>query len=595
MKLEKLTHPKNLILIFIPFFMAFFWIGYITHWTFSEVHPSLVARHLFSADRIHYLFSLKPLYNFLLFVSYHVSTTLDIYPVLFNRMLFVFNGVALSFLLYLIVRKKTDTYNGLLALLIFISSHIFLTRGFRVRSDLLISTLGCLSLFLSLKGVERKTDKNPQSFLILALLLCMLLISPKGVYWLCWVGLLLKESLNSIGEKIFAVKRWGIFIAGTVLVSFIFQDPFFTQALRTSILFYIDNLQDVLIVIRDNGFFSFWKSPSFFSDFIFKNPQIILIIFLKAGFVLYQTVFSRERKWNLSDASFALLLFFFIFHPQKKPFFFCALTPWFVLHFFTDPFYIKHRDKLYSLRFRKNFLIFLFVYGAMALFLKSSLAYRRYNNFEQRRVIGQISRFFQTFPSLRVYDPHAFLIHPQSRHWFLGPYEGYRVPLEKNIQDRKIDVVFNAAGTSLDDILPQLLKEGVGFVNVQNYVYYRSLQIPLSPTDQFSGKVLLQRMEEKITTHFEKKSRLYWYMFLDEYRRPFVTEEPYRDCVISSSFQRSAFLESRCVYSQKHFIEGITILPPEKARFLALFYIPPPRGVSPGASVKSLLMYDMFF
>ena len=592
---EELKNPKLLIPLFVSFVMAFLWIGYITYWTSSEVYPSLSVRHLFSKDDIHYLFSIKPLYNFLLFVSFHVSSALNMYPVLFNRMLFAFNGVVLSLLLYAVIRKKTNPYNGLAAVLIFISSHIFLTRGFRIRSDLLISTLGFLALFLSLKSSEQKSKKSSQDLLTLALLFAMPLVSPKGVYWLFWVGLLLKESFQQRGAKFFTLKRGLICLAATALISVVFQDPFFFQAIQNSADFYRGNIKDVWVFIKDRGFFTPWTELSLFSAFLLKNPQIVLIILLKTGFVFYQTIRSKERKWNLSDTSFAFLLFFFLFHPQQKPFFICALTPWFLFHFFTDPFYLKQRDRIYSLTFRKGFMVFLVIYGATALFLKSSKSYRIYNNLEQKRLIAQVSRFFQKFPSLRIYDPHAFLIHPSGRHWFLGPYEAHKLSLKYYIRAYKIDVIFNSASTRLSLMLSEGSEKEVNFVNVQSQIHYRSLQFPLSTGQQFTGKFLLKNLEEQTATLFSKNKQLYWYMFLDKYRRPLITKRSYSLCLTPSFSSRSISLKRRCAYSRTHFIKGLTLLPPKEAWFLAFFYIPPPQGISPLSSVKGLFIYDVFF
>ncbi|MCY4512466.1 MAG: hypothetical protein OXB86_02115 [Bdellovibrionales bacterium] len=593
MTFKVLKNPKLLPAVFLSFFLAFLWLGCVTYWTSSEVHPSLVARHMFTKDSIHYLFSLKPFYNLLLFLSFHISTALNMYPVLFNRILFAFNGAVLSFLLYSTIRKKTDSHNGLIALLVFISSHIFLTRGFRIRSDMLISTLGFLALFLSLKDSEQKSKDSSTVFLILAVFVSMLLVSPKGVYWLFWVGCLLKESFRQKRIKFLTLKRSLLFLFGMALIAFVFQDPFFLKAIESSAGFYKGNLKDVWVFIKDRGFFTPWTELSLFSSFLFKNPQIVFIIFLKTGFVFYRTILSKERKWSLFDTSFVFLLFFFIFHPQPKPFFVCALTPWFLFHFFTDPIYLKLRDKLYSSQFIKGFLIFLFVYGAIALFLKGFVTYKRYNNFRQRKLIAQVSGFFQDFPSLSIYDPHAFLIHLRSRHWFLGPYEAHRLPLTDYIKDHKTDVIFNAAATILSKMLNETTKREEKFINVQSQIYYRSLKVPLSSLNQFSGKLLLKKLEKKVNTSFSEKKRLYWYMFLDKFQRPFVTNKPYGLCLDSLSSSRS--LKPRCAYSRKGFIKGLTVPPPPEAKFLVLFYIPPPQGISPLDSVKGLFIYDVFF
>lgn len=593
MNFEKLQNPGVFLFIFLSFFLGFLWIGYAAYWTSSEIHPVLTARHLFTGDQIHYLFSLKPIYNFLLFLSFHVSTAFNLYPVLFSRILFVLNGTALSFLLYSTIRKKTGSYDGLIALLIFISSHIFLTRGFRIRSDLLVSSLGFLALFLSLNSSEQKSKGGLTDFLILTVFFSMILVSPKGVYWLFWVGFLLKESFRQRGAKILTLRNSLLYIFGVILLAFAFKDPFFLKAIESSAGFYGDNLKDVGVFIRDRGILSPWTELSLFFSFLVKNPQIVLIIFLKAGFVFYRTVFSKKRKWSLPDTSFVFLLFFFIFHPQPKPFFICALTPWFLFHFFTDPFYIKMKDRFYSTQFKKAFLIFLFAFGAVSLFFKGSATYKIYNNFNQRKLITQVNGFFRAFPSLSIYDPHAFLVHPQSQHWFLGPYEAHKLPLVDYIKEHKTDVIFNKTSARLNQVLGKATEKEEGFINVQSQIYYRSLKIPFQPLNQFFGGFLLKKLEKEIITSFSEKKRLYWYMFLDQHQRPFVTNEPYGLC--RGSLSSARFLKPRCAYSREGFMKGLTVSPPPEAKFLVLFYIPPPQGISPLDSVKSLFIYDVFF
>ena len=587
---------KNPLIFFVLFFGGFLWMSCSAHWTLSEVYPSLTARRLLSPDRIYYLFSLKPLYNFLLFISFHVSSILNMYPVSLNRILFAFNGAGLAFFLYKIIKKKTDSFNALTAVLLLITSHIFLTRGFRIRSDLLISTLGLSAVLFSLKSAENKKTGLRRENFSFGLLLCMLLVSPKGVYWLGFAGLLVKESLNLAKKQIFSLKKTGLFFTGIVLLSFAFQDPFFIKAVKNSALFYINNLKDSALSVKTGGAFALWgREISFFSDFMRKNPQIILIALLKAGFVFYQTTVLKERKWNLSDTSFAVLLSVSLFHPQQKPFFLCALTPWFLLHFFTDPFYNKHRDSFYSPLFKKGFLLFLFCYAGGALFLRGVRVFKIYNNFEQKAAVRQVEGFFKTLPSLRIYNSSAFLRHPNSLNWFLGPYESHRAPLKQLVEDHKVDVIFHAPDFTLQQFLSQDPVEETGWTNVQSHIYYRSLQIPVSPGERISGQTLLKKTEQKTSSRFKKENRRYWYMFLNENRRPVSTAGG--DVVCPATFPDLVSgnrLRPHCPYRREDFIKGITAPPSGSARLLAVFYIPPPAGVSKKISVISLFIYDIF-
>ena len=655
MRSQKFFHTKGqingkaLAVFLVVFSAVFLWIGLLARWTASEVYPSVTIRHLFSEQGAYYLFSIKPLYNLFLFVSFHVSEILDIYPVTLNRILFTFNGIALSVLLYKAVRKKSDFYNGALAVLILVSSHIFLTRGFRIRSDLLLSSMG----FLALLSAQKFSEDGAKRRFIAPLLFCMPLVSPKGLYWLIFTGLLLKDTLNRFNlkipvptegksrnfsnkisikrakQRIFSLKSSVVLFVAGAGMSFVFQDPFFLKAAKSALIFYMDNLRGVFDDIRKIGWLSPWKNMSHFFVFATNNFQIVLIILLKTGFTCYETIFSKRRSWTFTDTSFICCLLFFVFHPSQKLFFLCALTPYFLFYFFTDPFYLRQRDKLYSSRFRRRFLIFLLCYGSVTLLLTGRLAYKRNNNLQQRTAVRTAENFFRALPDLRIYDPHGFLIHPGGRHWFLGPYESHKLRLKKSITESRIDVIFDRSDDKLRQAIEDL-KEEVGLVNVQNHIYYRSAQIPLTGKEnaRFSGKFLLRVFKEKQRAEFSKKGKartadflsdsvavedpdfsqkqktrpagqrsapieeIRWYMFLDRNRRPLFPGAPYTYCFSPAD---SPTLKPRCAYREQDF-KGGAVKPPKGARFLAVFSIPPPPSeLSKKFSFRGLFHYDIFF
>ena len=141
---------KGLLLVSILTIAAFGALSLLTHWTFSEVYSVHTARYLFSGEYSRdFLFSLKPLFNLFLFVSFKISEWLSVYPMTLARFLFFLNGIGIVFLTWLIVRKQSNVFSAALAVLILVSSPIFLERGFRVRSDLLVTTLSLAVVALS--------------------------------------------------------------------------------------------------------------------------------------------------------------------------------------------------------------------------------------------------------------------------------------------------------------------------------------------------------------------------------------------------------------------------------------------------------------
>ena len=191
--LENLFGIKSFLIFFSLFFIVFAGIGFLAHWNASEIYPVHTAQYLFSKNMSSYLFSMKSLYNFLLFLSFYFSDLFSVFPMTVARMLFALNGCLLMALLFVLVRKKTDSLNAFLAVFLFVGSQIFLERGFRVRSDLLVSTFTLFSVYLAME----RDNKNLWRFVYMVLFFAgSLLISPKAVYWLLFAGVLLANELK---------------------------------------------------------------------------------------------------------------------------------------------------------------------------------------------------------------------------------------------------------------------------------------------------------------------------------------------------------------------------------------------------------------
>ena len=236
------------------------------------------------------------------------------------RLLFALNGLIILSLLFLILKKRTNKYNALLAVLLLAGSNIFLDRGFRVRSDLLLSSLSLFTLYLSLNVKDSKDLKN-FLFPLLIFLSLLLLISPKGVYWLLFSIPLILHSLkvHSIPlNTIFKSRAFFItsftLMTSILLLSLALKDPFYLKAMGEALKFYSSDLK--YSFMQHN----YLNSLIYFSHlpvFISKNPLLVLIISLKILFI-FCTLWVRKTKPDLADLSFLLLLAVLFFSSSAK-------------------------------------------------------------------------------------------------------------------------------------------------------------------------------------------------------------------------------------------------------------------------------------
>ena len=180
---------KTFPLLCLVFLILFPFLAHISLWVETEIFPTHSSQYLFSKNRSAFLFSLKPLFYLILYISSLFSSLLSLFPMTGARLLFAFNGLLMMVFMYIYIQKKTKSDNAILAVLVLASSYLFLDRGFRIRSDLLLSSL---SLGLLCLIPQQEKGQKSSLFYILGPFLCSLfLISPKGIYWFLFVSCLI--------------------------------------------------------------------------------------------------------------------------------------------------------------------------------------------------------------------------------------------------------------------------------------------------------------------------------------------------------------------------------------------------------------------
>lgn len=598
------------ILVLALFATPFCLLSLLTHWTVSELYPSSTARYLFSDRSGDFLFSLKPFFNLLLFLSFQVSDWFSLFPLTAARFLFFLNGLLIAFLTWLILRKKADSFSAILALLLLISSPIFLERGFRVRSDLLSTTLSLLALAVALffQKTAFTNDgfhlwiapfKNFSSRFLKSISIPFLVLSgvffvtPKGLYWFVITGLLLCDKWRPpLDWKNKILPTTSLVLTVFLAAGFVFGDPLFLMAIQKSAFFYWKSFQEAWLV--SDSVLRIPESPfSHIFIFISKNPHLFFIALLKGAFIFRRIFILKQRSRNFSDISFVFLFLIFLFHPFQKPFFISALQPFFLLAFFSDPLWQKTLKRLASTDFRGFLIGLLMIFSFLMVGLHLSLTLKMNNNSLQKTALKNLNDFSLNLPHIRIYDPLGLLFKGSAEHWYHKSYEADTVLVKQKIISHNIDVIYSAPWQDTIDF-KYWQKGHLGWLDIGQHIYYRSWQKKLTANlRKMTGKTLLKQFQKDLGLESQStEQKTYWYVFLDSQKNPLPA---HKECLLEKGKSAKKALSPWCPYTEAGFrSRRIRHTPPQNAKEIAIMYLPRPKNFPKEAFLNSLFRYDIF-
>ena len=489
---DRFSYLKNnletkVFLFFIVFFFLIFQsLSYFSLWVETEIYPVHSSRYLFTEYMLDFLFSLKPIFYLSLYLSSLFSSLFSLLPMAGARFLFALNGLLILALMYFYIKKKTNKYNAILAVLVLASANVFLDRGFRVRSDLLCSSFSLITLLLTL---NIKSKKDYWRFYITFLLLfSLLLISPKGIYWflftLCLMLYNLKHRMPSrwlIVKTVFAVSI--IFYC----LSFMFRDPFFIKSIYQSAKFYLSDLNEIYGFIVEHGWVKTLSYLSHIIHFIERNLFLTFLICVKGFFISYSIFISKKRQWDLSDVYFALLLLVLLFHPQQKLFFLCAVMPFILISFFTDWQWRQLIHHHYSLKFKTLLLAGAFLYSFFYISYFSFRIYMKKNNRPQKELIGKLNGFYKnTDPSIAIFDPTCILYERKTDCRYILDNNLWPKIFKSYLKQHNFDLILASRALDLFELIHY---EALSFqyINIKNHIYYKALIVDLTNKRHFLG------------------------------------------------------------------------------------------------------------
>ena len=615
--LKNILETKIFLLFCVFFFIAFQSLSYFNLWVETEIYPVHSSHYLFTKDMFKFLFSLKPLFYLILYISSFFSNLFSALPMTGARFLFALNGLLTLFLMYFYIQKKTNKYNAIIAVLILASANIFLDRGFRVRSDLLSTSFSLIALLITLNIKEQKDYWK--FYIVIPTLFSIMLISPKGIYWLLLSScLILYELKNKISSHWFIVK----IVLSTFIVfsfiSFLFKDPFFLKAIKESFRFYLNSINTIWFITSQEGWIEALLTSSHIPLFIKRNPLLILLMFVKIFFIFQSTIITKQRKWNLSDLFFVFLIIVFLFHPQQKLFFLSSITPFFIISFFTDSQWKKILDQNYSLKFKSLFLVGAFLYSFSYISYFNYKIYMKKNNHLQKELIEKLNSFYgDTDPAISIFDPNCIIYKRKTNckyilddYHFINTFENY-------LKTHDFDLILASQKLDIFKLIHHK-QSAFQYININNHIYYKAFIVDLKnrkfslqatnlkknenllKTNSLFGKNIILSLNSSLKTKTPEKSRKYSYLFLDSKNKIIKnqfsnsTDEKLKDCYKNNT--NFLILQAGCFYSKEEFKMGFIQINPTQTKKIkiAVFYLPFLKNLSENLSLRALFRYDMF-
>ena len=580
---------------FIIFFcFAFQALSYFTLWTETEVYSVHSSQYLLSQYANEFLFALKPIFHSFLKLSFSLSSLFDLMPMTSARFLFAINGLVILALMYFYINNKTNRYNAILAVLFLASANIFLDRGFRVRSDLLSTSFSLLYLLLNLKIKEGKSYWK--LYIALPILFSIILISPKGIYWIILTSLLFWHDIKNKVDTSLVVKITAIMCFALYFLSSTSKDPFLLKIATQSAQFYLLNIQEIYHYLSQHSLVNTIHKLSHFGLFINRNLFVVLIIILKFLFMIHSLFLSKKRKGDLSDLHFLFLIFIMLFHPQQKLFFLSALTPFLCISFFTDSVW-RHILNAYSPRFKSFLLTGFFIYAG---FYISSFNYRIYtkrNNSEQKATLKELNDFYKNTDHLiNIFDPGCIIFSRKTNCKYILYDKSLQNNLTSYIQNKNFDIILSSFSVSPLKVLAY--KDFYfKYANIDLFIYYKAFIIDKETAPEFIKKDLQLKNQKflmggKILEAFEKSNQIalpkplrqYFYLQVDDWSRPLNKK---RKCKSSPSL----ILQEGCYYSEDTFRKSLMPITDKK---IAVFYTPFPFHIHSKKTLPVLLQYDKY-
>jgi hypothetical protein len=432
-QLFKVTLPLTLFLSGL-----FVFCGLINFYADSEIWSASVSQFLLSGQSSFDFLYIRPLFHAILYPIHWLS----MHPewLILARVEFLLVGVIHLFLFGLLGFELLRSRSQSILLVGFlITNSFFLSRGYRIRADLLAS---CFFTAWCLFFVKWCRSNQPDQYKrwMIALLVCAFLSTPKSIYFIAIAVLLTGLNIGKPVSLVFGSKKriGSALIIITVFVYFIITAPsevLVKNLITGSALYFVNQFEGGLDVPRYLSATSF----VYFSRWIVENPIMVFGLFSSLILLVVEklrsfAIFNSRPERHLTLGGF-VALFFVIFHNDKLPHFICAMTPIITIASFLGWKYLLQlvTSKWSRWKFFPSYpvcMILLLVIATVASVDQSLRLYRENNNFQQINALNILKDYKDTLPEATVFDSLGLLPYEKTIYRFL---EGGKTPENKQL------------------------------------------------------------------------------------------------------------------------------------------------------------------
>lgn len=423
--------------------------GWSSFWTESEIWNTVVVKHLFQGLS-YYDFTLKPVFNFLLYLNFQAAEHLGIHPMDSARAIFAVNGLLAIFLVHRISRIFSNSNRvAFVICLLCLGNSFVIKRFFSVRSDMLVTTTYLALTWLALTPWWRTVSVRARIALFSAAAIFALGMTPKAIIPAVAWGYAFLLATVPIKKRTYWLGAGALGIL-TLIVAAV--QP---KALN----FFIESFSS------HSAGLSYWHPQRLehLQRFLTENLPLVLIGLLGA-----YLQFARDMK--LTREARAVILFAnlqwlaVLVYPERLPFYLASLVPFFILVVPAAWSELVRKQPFESLAKPRAGLL-LACFSLVSLMYWSVFLIYQHHHRMQKTLISWLDQKSLQLDPLKIYDPAGVIPFGHASHWFVGPNEAGNKYVLAYLKDQDIDVII---GTN------KILMLGQGLLELLNEKYWTS-------------------------------------------------------------------------------------------------------------------------
>ena len=375
----------------------------------------------FAFERSSYF--LKPLFHMYLKVPFLFELS-SWNTHLFARIQFALFGGAIALLTFLIgIKVGGNKKVGFISLFLFCTSSLFISRGFRIRSDLMAAFFFYLCLYLSFCNLNKKW----LSVFYTGSLCAMILSTPKSIFMALLLFFRRGSKVKEVRFDEKTVRPLFLLGYGTLCIFFLF--PYFKNSL-------VDIYQYILVSFTGSNS-NYMNKADFFHVNLFVRRNFIFFIGIVLSFLLNYFFYRGEKKQKNWYVITLLATLVVILYPNKRPFFLLSYLP---IYAVSTGLLVEGLQRVSlkinevkTLRITLAVLIFAVLWGTFKN-LKVNLNHK---SDEQKVLTTEFEKYFDEHKTRNYYDAFGVLPRRKFVAGFIGPEDTNRKVerLEKVLQE----------------------------------------------------------------------------------------------------------------------------------------------------------------